>query len=129
MDYLKIGSRYLPYPNGFRPKHELVKAATLVAADGTTYADVVGWKYANMEFKWDSLTDEQLQDLIYTTSANVQSLMMFKDPFTPDGSKRVYAVRVSAIATKTRLKRMDGTIVWKDVTCEFEFPQCFAREG
>lgn len=128
MDYMKIGSSDFPYPNGFQPEHELVKAATLTAADGTTYADVVGWKYANMKFVWGSLTDEQLQNLIESTSVGDAVLVEFKDPFLANSDVSVEAVRVSAIATKTRLKRVDGSVVWRDVTCEFEFPRCYSEE-
>lgn len=132
MDTFKMGLNLehmfeFPYPNGLTLKRENEIASEVKAANGTVYADIVGWRFADTTFNWSTLDDNQLSDLIWLTGEGGSVLMQIVDPFIGQ-EVTLEAVRISVIATKTRLKDKNDKIVWKDVSCEFRFPRCYKEE-
>ena len=47
--------------NGFTLSREWIYAGEIVTCTGKVCADVVGWRYSNLQLQWDNLPQDQLQ--------------------------------------------------------------------
>lgn len=120
MDYLNIDGYRIPYPNGFTIEKQLRKAAAYTTMNGTEIADVVGWKYADAQLKWDTLLDADLRNLLLATASSVIELT-FEGL---DGETVTeQAIVESCVNTKTRFRDSNNRIVWKDITVSLSFPK------
>ena len=121
MRYMEINGKQVPYPNGFT----LAKVPNIVnemtTLTGKVVADINGWRYADTELKWDTLLDEDLQNLL-TAIADNEFQITFTDI---DGeSHTVSAVLKGRTNVKTPLFK-DNETIWKNVSINLSFPDCY----
>ena len=120
MDYININGYTVPYPNDFT----MTKAPRIVSEietmDGTTIADISGWKYEETTLQWDTLLDGDLQNLLAAISADVFPLT-FEDI---DGQHTVQAILTGRQNVKTPLFK-NGNLIWSDIQVSLSFPECY----
>lgn len=121
LQYITMNGQDIPYPNDF----ELQKVPNVVnemqTLTGKTVADINGWKYADVELRWGTLLDEDLQNLLTAIGDNE-----FQITFTDiDGADHtVNAVFKGRANVKTPMFH-NGVTVWNDVTVQLSFPDCY----
>lgn len=103
-------------PNGFTPAREYVYAGKITTCTGKTIADVIGWKYADISLEWDSLPQEQVDNLLGLNGTEV--IMTWTDADGSTASESVIPLTHSL--TATRYMR-GSTPVWSDITTSLEF--------
>lgn len=113
-DTITINNIDFPRPVNFLPMREDVYASEYRAMSGAVRADRVGWKYADMELKWDALP----QDLVYALTTLVGSFNITFDD--PQGMRTTLARRMSTVAMRHRYQQ-DGVYYWKDVSVKISF--------
>lgn len=124
MDYLKVNGHSIPFSNGFTMNQvpNIVNEVTLM--DGSTQADINGWRYDDTTLNWDYLTEADLQTLLTETDPIRGTFeLSFYEPGT-NGYKTVKALRRGRVIVKTRHKR-DGKIVWTGIEIELTFPEAY----
>lgn len=121
LQYLNINGYDIPYGNGFAPQKVPNIINEMVTLTGKTVADVNGWKYGDIELRWDTLLDQDLQNLLAAISAN-EFTVTFKDIDGEDHT--VNAVFKGRANVKTPMFH-NGRTVWKDVTVQLSFPDCY----
>ena len=113
---ITIGGTTFYRPNDFEPAREYVYAAEYTTMNGSIRADLVGWKYSDLELEWGMLPDNMKNALI---ALNGQAVTMtFADVDGTTASEPVIPLTHSY--TATRLQK-DGAEVWKDVSTEVRF--------
>lgn len=124
MQYMTINGRSVPYPNDF----ELQKVPNIVnemqTLTGKNVADINGWKYGDVELRWGTLLDEDLQNLLAAIADN-EFQISFKDIDGADHT--VNAVFKGRANVKTPMFH-NGVTVWKDVSVQLSFPDCYEDE-
>lgn len=120
MDYIEINGYTIPYPNDFTMTKVPRIVSEIETMDGTTIADVSGWKYEDTTLEWDTLLDTDLQNLLTALSTNTFPIT-FEDI---DGQHTVQAVLVSRQNVKTPLFK-DGELIWRDLQVSLSFPECY----
>ena len=121
LQYITINGYDIPYPNDFTPQKVPNIVNEMVTLTGKTVADINGWKYADVELRWDTLLDADLQNLLAAIADN-EFQVTFKDI---DGSYHtVNAVFRGRANVKTPMFHR-GATVWKDVTIQLSFPDCY----
>ena len=124
MDYLKFNGHRIPYSNGFTMNQvpNVVNEVTLM--DGSTQADINGWKYDDTTLEWDYLPEDLLQLLLSETDPIRGTFeLSFNEPGTA-GYKTVKALRRGRVIVKTRHKEA-GKIVWTGIEIELTFPEAY----
>ena len=114
-----INGYSIPYPNDFQMSKVPNIVAEINTLNGTTIADVNGWKYDDATLKWDTLVDADLVNLI-NAIAGYTFPVVFEDL---DGTHTETAVLRSRLNTKTPLMH-NGVILWKDIEVTLGFPTC-----
>ncbi len=114
-----INGYSIPYPNDFQMRKVPNIVAEINTLNGTTIADVNGWKYDDATLKWDTLVDADLVNLI-NAIAGYTFPVVFEDL---DGTHTETAVLRSRLNTKTPLMH-NGVILWKDIEVTLGFPTC-----
>ena len=118
LQYITINGYDIPYPNDF----ELQKVPNIInemqTLTGKTVADINGWKYGDVELRWGTLLDEDLQNLLAAIADN-EFQISFKDI---DGADHT----VNAVF-KGRAN-VKGVTVWRDVSVQLSFPDCYEDE-
>lgn len=103
-------------PTDFSPKREGVYAAEITTCSGKVIADRVGWRYADMELKWDTLPQAQLDVLLALAE---QATLVFTDA---DGiSHTEQIIPTTRVWVATRFTGKDGNPCWKDVSMGVKF--------
>lgn len=102
--------------NEFTPAREYVYAGEIVTCTGKTIADLVGWKYSDLSLEWDSLPQEQLENLLALNGTEVT--MTFTDVDGHTASEQVIPLTHSMTATRFY---NGGNPVWKDVSTNLRF--------
>ena len=121
LQYITINGYDIPYPNDFTPQKVPNIVNEMVTLTGKTVADINGWKYADVELRWDTLLDADLQNLLAAIADN-EFQVTFKDI---DGSYHtVNAVFRGRANVKTPMFHR-GATVWKNVTVQLSFPDCY----
>lgn len=120
MDYIELDGLRVPYPNSFKMERVPNKVAELTTMSGRNIADINGWKYSDTTLQWDTLLDQDLQNLLDAISS-FSFTLKFNDI---DGEHIVNAILTSRVNTKSRYKR-GGEIVWRDVNITLSFPDCY----
>lgn len=102
-------------PNEMQITREDVYAGAYTTCTGKTIADRIGWKFSDMDLKWDTLTDTMLNALINLRGS-------FNITFTDfDGTHTEAVIRDEFTSTPTRMTDMSGNSVWKDVSIKVRF--------
>ncbi len=113
---ITIGGTTFYRPNDFEPAREFVYAAEYTTLAGNIRADLVGWKFSDMEMQWGMLPDGMKTALL---ALNGQAVTMtFEDADGTTASEQIIPITHSM--TATRLVK-DGSKVWKDVKTEVRF--------
>ena len=121
LQYITINGYDIPYPNDFELQKVPNIVNEMVTLTGRTVADINGWKYADVELRWDTLLDADLQNLLAAIADN-EFQVTFKDI---DGSYHtVNAVFRGRANVKTPMFHR-GVTVWKNVTVQLSFPDCY----
>ena len=111
-----INGEEIYMPNDFEPSREHVYAAEYTTCTGKIIADVIGWRYSEMELKWDTLPQDML--LILTGMSGVCT-MTFKDV---DGRTVTEEVRpTSQVFIGTRMTGYDGEPLWRNISLGVSF--------
>ena len=105
----------LPRPSGFTVEREEVYAAEITTCTGQYFADRIGWKYADMELKWDMLEPTDLDNLIGVASVVI---LKWTDVNGTDVSESIRITKRAS--TGTRITK-GGRQYWKDVTLGVSF--------
>ena len=121
MDYITINGYSIPYPNDFTMTKVPRIVSEIETLNGTIIADIDGWKYEETTLQWDTLLDNDLQNLLSAISSNIFSIT-FKDI---DGSHTVQAILTERTNVKTPLFK-DGNLIWSDIKIGLAFPECFS---
>ena len=102
-------------PSDFNLTRTDVFEGEYTAMTGNIYADRIGWKYADMTLKWDTLPQTMLDKL---TSLSGAFNLTFTDS---DGTHTELVVRGGFENTPTRMTAYDGAVLWKDVNVQLRF--------
>lgn len=113
---ITIGGAAFYRPNDFTPQREYVYSGEITTCTGKTIADLVGWKYSDISLSWDSLPQEQLENLLALNGEAVT--FTFTDVDGTTASEQVIPVTHSM--TATRYLKGD-TPVWRDVQTDLRF--------
>ena len=121
LQYVNINGQDVPYPNDFTMQKIPNIVNEITTLTGKSIADINGWKYADVTLTWDTLLDEDLQNLLSAIGDN-EFVFSFYDI---DGtSHSVNAVFRGRANVKTPLFNR-GVTVWKDVSIQLSFPDCY----
>ena len=121
LQYLTINGQDVPYPNDFTLQKVPNVVNEMTTLTGRVVADVNGWRYADAELSWDTLLDDDLQNLL-TAISSPMFTVSFKDI---DGKIRtVNAVLRGRANVKTPMFH-NGSTVWKDIRITLSFPDCY----
>lgn len=121
LQYITINGYDIPYGNSFTPRKIPNIVNEMVTLTGKTVADINGWKYDDVELRWDTLLDEDLQNLLAAISDS-QFEVTFKDIDGLDHT--VNAVFKGRANVKTPMFH-NGVTVWRDVSVQLSFPDCY----
>lgn len=121
MDYITINGQSIPYPNDFTMKKVPRVVSEIETMNGTTIADISGWKYDDTTLQWDTLLDDDLQKLLAAISSNIFTVV-FEDI---DGQHAVQAILTERQNVKTPLFK-DGNLIWSDIHIGLSFPECYS---
>lgn len=124
MDYIEINGNQIPYPNDFTMNTEPIIVNEITTMNGYTYADIVGVKFSDTTMNWDYLKEEELMTLLSETNPlNGTFELKFAEPEGGTGGwRRINALRVGRVVTKTALHEPDGGIVWSGIAITLRFP-------
>ncbi len=112
----KIDSTDIIYPNDFTPERAPMYAGEYTSCTGKLFADLVGWKYADMTLEWGMLPTSQVRFLIGLSG---EHSITFTDI---DGVAHTEAfVPTSQVAIRNRQTKPDGTQVWHDISLSISF--------
>ena len=121
LQYITINGYDIPYGNNFTLQKVPNIVNEMVTLTGKTVADINGWKYDDVELRWDTLLDEDLQNLLAAISDS-QIEVKFKDIDGLDHT--VNAVFKGRANAKTPMFH-NGVTVWRDVSVQLSFPDCY----
>lgn len=121
MQYITINGQSIPYPNDFTLQKVPNVVNEMQTLTGKTVADINGWKYADTTLSWDTLLDQDLQNLLAAIEDN-EFTMTFIDL---DGATHtVNAIFRGRANVKTPIFQ-NSTTVWKDISVDISFPDCY----
>ena len=113
---IAINGTALYRPSDFSPSRESVYAAEYTTCSGKTIADLIGWKYSDMELKWDTLPQNQLDVLLAMSG---ECALTFNDA---DGVEHTESViPTTRVFVATRHTGMDGNPMWTNVSVGVRF--------
>lgn len=105
-------------PNEFTLQREDVYAAELETCTGKRIADLIGWRYADLELSWDTIPDAQLQRLLDMFDRPTSSIQ-FVDESGTTVTETVILKNTSA--TITRHIGEDGETLWSGISVSVQF--------
>ena len=118
-NYITINGTSILAPNDLTPTREPIYAAEITTMTGKTIADVIGWKYADMTLKWDTLPQDQLEALLNLSG---ECTITFVDV---DGSITEKFIPLQTVQVKTR-HTLHGLTLWRDVSLDIRFTEVHA---
>ena len=124
LQYIEIDGTKIPYPNNFtlqKIPHIVNEMTTLT---GKTVADINGWKYADTELSWDTLLDEDLQNLLTVLQFDTFQISFYD----LDGTEQTINAVLKGRANVKTPMFYKGATVWKDVSVSLSFPDCYGGE-
>ena len=121
MQYITINGYDIPYPNDFQLQRVPNIVNEMTTLTGKVVADVNGWHYGDTDLTWNTLLDGDLQNLLAAISSS-SFPVKFKDI---DGLEHtVNAVLKNRANIKTPMFHR-GATVWRDVSIQLSFPDCY----
>lgn len=114
--YIQINGTNIIRPNDFAPQKEQVYAGEITTHSGKTIADLIGWRWSDLEMKWDILPQSQMRFLAGLSGENT---ITFTDAVGESHTEKFRLI--SHVSTNTRVTRPDGSQIWKDVTLSISF--------
>ena len=121
MQYMTINGQQIPYPNDFTLQKVLNVVNEMTTLTGKVVADINGWRYGDTDLSWDTLLDQDLQNLL-TAISEPTFQVTFKDIDGTDHT--VNAVFKGRANVKTPMFHR-GETVWRDVSVQLSFPDCY----
>lgn len=112
------GQINLPRPSDFTPQRETVYRGEYTTSNGRLRADVLGWKYADMDLEWDMLPQDTIQALL-ALSVTRTYYLRFKDANGVWETEEFMITK--SVQTGTRIRDMDGNEIWKNVKMGVRF--------
>lgn len=103
-------------PNEFTLTREKVTAAEITTCTGKFIADLIGWKYADMELSFDTLPQDMMNALLQIEGAVD---MTFTDEEENSVTEKVL-VR-SSTAKVTRMTNYEGKVLWRNFALAITF--------
>lgn len=103
--------------NGFTLSREWIYAGEIVTCTGKVCADVVGWRYSNLQLQWDNLPQDQLQALLALDGTEVNAVFANEENQTVTEA----VIPIVSTATVTRLTDPQGDVAWSGVGLELRF--------
>lgn len=124
LEYITIDGIQIPYPNSFTLQKVPNIVNEMTTLTGKVVADVNGWRYADTELVWDTLLDEDLQNLLSAIQYNTFQVSFYDIDGTQQTINAVFKGRANV---KTPMF-YNGATVWKDVSITLSFPDCYGGE-
>lgn len=112
---ITIDNEQIFRPSDFDLKREDVYAGEYTTCTGAVIADRIGWRYSDIELKYDTLPDDQMQTLLGMSG---ECNLTFTDS---DGSHTEKVIRLAFSNAPTRFTAYDGSVLWKDVAVSLRF--------
>lgn len=103
--------------NAFTLQREWIYAGEVVTCTGKVCADVVGWRYSNVTISWDTLPQDQLQDILSLNGEAVD--MTFSNERNETVTEKVIPQVISSQVT--RFTDPSGNVAWRGITLELRF--------
>lgn len=124
MQYMDINGFSVPYPNSLELQRVPNIVNEITTLTGKVVADVNGWRYGDTTLQWDTLLNQDLENLL--TAISVSSFpVTFNDI---DGvSHTVNAVLKGRANVKTPIFEPNA-VLWRDVSISLSFPDCYEEE-
>lgn len=111
---ITINGTTYPRPVNFAPMRKDVYAAEYTTMSGSFRGDSIGWKYDDIELKWDALVHAQAQAL---ANLPLTFTIVFDDP---SGTHTETVRRISSVATRYRYTQ-NNLHYWKNVSVKLSF--------
>lgn len=103
--------------NDFTLQREWIYAGEIVTCTGKVCADVVGWRYKNLQLEWGVIPQDQLMAILALNGTEVD--MIFSDEANQSVTEAV--IPTASAATATRLTDDNGNAMWSGVKLEVRF--------
>lgn len=97
--------------NDFTLQREWIYAAEIETCTGKRCADVVGWRYSDLQLSWDNLPQDQLQTILDLSGSEVD--MTFSNEKNQTVTEKV--IPKVTTAQVTRMTDPQGDIAWTGV--------------
>lgn len=121
MQYITINGYDIPYPNDFTLQKVPNIVNEITTLTGKVVADVNGWRYGDTDMQWGTLLDGDLQNLLAAISAP-SFTVSFKDI---DGADHTVTAVLRNRANVKTPHFHRGATVWRDVSIQLSFPDCY----
>lgn len=110
--------------NGFTLDREWIYAAEIETCTGKRCADVVGWRYSDLQLSWDNLPQDQLQAIFDLSGAEID--MTFSNERNQTVTEKV--IPKVTTAKVTRKTDPQGNIAWTGVGLTVTFVNAHPKE-
>lgn len=121
MMYMTINGYQIPYPNGFEMQRVPNIVGEITTMTGRTIADINGWKYADTTLNWDTLLNEDLQNLLAAVSVPSFDITFIDI----DGNTNTVEAVFRGMTQKKTPIFENGRTVWRDLQVALSFPNCY----
>lgn len=115
---IKINNNEIFRPNSFTLNREDIYAAEITTCTGKRLADLIGWRYEDLDLKWDTIPDDQLQKLMQMFGRATHTIE-FVDETGTTVTETVILRNTSA--TITRHTGEDGSVLWSGISAKVQF--------
>lgn len=114
-----------PRPVNFAPMRENVYASEYTTMNGTYKADLIGWKYADMELTWEALRQSDVYNLVTMLGSDSGLFkIVFDDADASYASqytlKKEDVRRISTVSMRHRYKQY-GEYYFRNVSFKISF--------
>lgn len=110
-----INGTAIPKPPEFELEREDIYAAEYTSMSGKMIADRIGWKYSDMELKWDALEQSDLSVLVGLTGSFTLGFHDESGTYIEES-----CIRLSNVAMPYRYQ-LRGTYWWKEPSVKVRF--------
>ena len=123
---IKINGTEVYRPNEFTLQREAVTAGEYTTCLGELRADLIGWKYADMELSFDMLPEAMMEPLLALSGIGAVD-MIFTNEAGDEVTEQVFA-RAST-AQVTRFTNDQGVVLWRDFALNITFVTTHPNEA
>lgn len=110
--------------NNFTLDREWIYAAEIETCTGKRCADVVGWRYSDLQLSWDNLPQDQLQAILDLSGAEID--MTFSNEKNQTVTEKV--IPKVTTAKVTRKTDPHGNVAWTGVGLTVTFVNAHPKE-